>query len=146
MILCPFLEIKSFSNLAGPMSELRVVSVQSFHMVFCGSPLIRGNKRNTDQWASMRHRMEGLFRHNSSVAHRSQKSREFENDCISRRVHRFNITQPNLMILVSFTSAEDGLSNYVIFNSQCTENPPFRFFGPRGIITFMSKWNEALHC
>ena len=38
------------------------------------------------------------------------------------------------MILVSFSSAEDALSNDVkkkkeIFSSQGTENPPFRFFG-----------------
>ena len=36
------------------------------------------------------------------------------------------------MILVSFSSAEDALSNdvkkYDIFSSQGTENPPFRFF------------------
>ena len=36
------------------------------------------------------------------------------------------------MILGSFSSAEDALSNdvknYDIFNSQGTENPPFRFF------------------
>ena len=42
------------------------------------------------------------------------------------------MTQPNLMILVSFSSAEDALSNdvqkYDIFSSQGTENPPFRFF------------------
>ena len=37
------------------------------------------------------------------------------------------------MILVSFSSAEDALSNdinkYNNFSSQGTENPPFRFFG-----------------
>ena len=57
---------------------------------------------------------------------------KFENDCISRSVHRFKITQPNLTILVSFSSAEDVVSNdvkkYEIFGLQGTENPPFRFF------------------
>ena len=36
------------------------------------------------------------------------------------------------MIYVSFSLAEDALSNdvkiYNTFSSQCTENPPFRFF------------------
>ena len=37
------------------------------------------------------------------------------------------------MILVSFSSDEDALSNdvkkYEMFRSQSTENPPFRFLG-----------------
>ena len=41
------------------------------------------------------------------------------------------------MILVSFSSAEDALSNdvktYTTFRMQGTENPPFRFFGTPGI-------------
>ena len=41
-------------------------------------------------------------------------------------------TQPNLMILVSFSSAEDvwsiDLNKYNTFSSQGTGNPPFRFF------------------
>ena len=42
------------------------------------------------------------------------------------------------MILVSFSSAEDALSNdvkkYTTFRMQGTENPPFRFFlGHSGI-------------
>ena len=39
----------------------------------------------------------------------------FENycTCISRKGHRIKITQPNLMILVSFSSGEDALSNDV---------------------------------
>ena len=44
----------------------------------------------------------------------------------------WKITQPNLMILVSFSSTEDVWSNdinkYNTFSSQCTENPPFLFF------------------
>ena len=59
--------------------------------------------------------------------------RNLKIDCISKSRHRFKITQPNLMILVSFFSAEDALSNDVkkdeIFSSQGTENPPFRFLG-----------------
>ena len=101
-------------------------------MVFWGSPLIRGNKRTTDQWASTKHGMEGFSLHNSSlVGHQNQA--KCENDCISRNGHRIKITLPNLMILVSFSSGEDALSNdvkiYHTFSSQGTENPPFRFLG-----------------
>ena len=38
---------------------------------------------------------------------------KFENDCISRSWHSFKITQPNSMILVSFSSAEDALCDDV---------------------------------
>ena len=79
---------------------------------FGGSPLIRGNKRNMDQWASTKHHMEGFFRHNSSLIGRKNQAK-FENDCISRNWHRIKITQTNLMILVSFSSAKDALSNDV---------------------------------
>ena len=76
--------------------------------------------------------MEGFARHNSSLIGRKNQA-TFENDCISQNGHRIKITQPNLMILVSFSSAEDVLSSnvhkYKNFSSQGTENPPFRFFG-----------------
>ena len=85
------------------------MSGQAFHKVFWESPMIRGNKRNTDQWASTKHHMEVFSRHNSLlIGHKNQA--KFENDCISRNGHRFKITQPNLMILVSFSSAENALS------------------------------------
>ena len=62
------------------------------------------------------HRMTyGLFvlsRQNSSLIGHKYPAK-FENDCISRSVHRFKITQPNLTILVSFSSAEYVLSNDV---------------------------------
>ena len=76
--------------------------------------------------------MDCLSRQNSSlIGH--QNPAKFENDCISRSVHRFQITQPNLTILVSISSAEDVLYNdvqkYDIFGRQGTENPPFRYLG-----------------
>ena len=75
--------------------------------------------------------MDCLSRQNSSLIGPKNPAK-FENYCISRNVHRFKITQPNLTILVSFSSAEDVLSNdvkkYDIFGLQGTENPPFRFF------------------
>ena len=92
--------------------EWRIVAGQTFHTVFCGSPLIRGNKRNTEQWASTGQRMDCLSRQNSSRIGPKNPAK-FENDCISRSVHRLKITQPNLTILVSFSSAEDVLSNDV---------------------------------
>ena len=45
--------------------------------------------------------------------HRSQKSSKIWNDCVSRNGHRIKITQPNSMILVSFSSADDALFNDV---------------------------------
>ena len=105
---------------------------KAFHTVFCGSPLIHGSFVTTDQWASPKHLMEALSRHNSSFIGRKNQAKFF-NDCISRSGHRFKITQPNLMILVSFSFVEDALSNdvkkYEIFSSQGTENPPFHFWG-----------------
>ena len=75
--------------------------------------------------------MDCLSRQNSSLIGPKNPAK-FENDCISRSVHILKIPQPNLMILVSFSSAEDVLSNdvkkYDIFGLQGTENPPFRFF------------------
>ena len=56
---------------------------------------------------------------------------KFENDCISRNEHRIKLTQPNSIILVSFSSAEDALTNdvnkYDTVSSQGTENLPFHF-------------------
>ena len=81
--------------------------------------------------------MDCLSRQNYSLIGPKNPAK-FENDCISRSVHKFKITQPNLTILVSFSSAEnvltDGVKQYDIFVLQGTENPPFRFFGTRGIV------------
>ena len=58
---------------------------------------------------------------------------KFENDCVLRNGHRIKITQPNSMILVSFSSVEDALFSDVkkldTFSLQGTENLRFRFFG-----------------
>ena len=81
------------------------MSGQTFHMVSCGSPLSRVSFVATDQWASTKHHMEGLSRHNALlIGHKNPA--KFENDCVSRNGHRIKITQPNLIILVSFSSAE----------------------------------------
>ena len=56
--------------------------------------------------------MEGFSLHNSSLIGRKNQAK-FENDGILRNGHKIKITQPNVMILVSFFSAEDALSNDV---------------------------------
>ena len=99
LILWPFLEIRSFSNFAG---FLRRISGELWRdkpsiQCFCGSPLIRGNKRNMEQWASTGRRMDCLSRQNSSLI-RPKNPAKFENDRISWNDHRIKITQPNLKI------------------------------------------------
>ena len=85
---------------------------------------------DTDQWASPKHHMKGLSRYNSTLIGRKNQAK-YENDCVSRNGHKIKIAQPNSMILVSFSFAEDALFNdvskYDTFSSQSTENQPFRF-------------------
>ena len=88
LILWPFLEIRSVSNFAG---FLRRMSGELWRdkpsiRCFCGSPLIRGNKRNTEQWASTGRRMDCLSRQNSWLI-RPKNPAKFENDSISRNGH-----------------------------------------------------------
>ena len=84
-----------------------------------------------DQRAYTIHRTECLSRQNPSLIRRKNPAK-FENDCIYRNGRRIKSTEPNLMILVSFSSAEDALSSdvkkYTTFRMQDTENPPFRVF------------------
>ena len=84
------------------------MSGMAFHVVFWGSPLIRVNKRNTVQWDSAKHDMKDHSRHNSSLIGRKNQAK-FENGCVLRNCHRIKITQPNSMIVVSFSSVEDAL-------------------------------------
>ena len=133
LILCPFLEIQSFSNFAWflrPMSKELCREkpsiwcfVEAHWSVFLLLPRINGLPQN--KWKSFPDtKLRSLV---------VKIKRNLKIDCISKSRHRFKITQPNLMILVSFFSAEDALSNDVkkdeIFSSQGTENPPFRFLG-----------------
>ena len=85
-----------------------------FIKVFWLSPLILCHIRqfsayivsfvDTDQWTSPKHHMKG----NSSLIGRKNLAK-FENDWVSRNGHRIKLTQPNSMIGVSFSSAEDAL-------------------------------------
>ena len=65
--------------------------------------------------------MKGLPQYNSKLIS-SKNYAKFENYCISRNAHRIKFTQPNSMILVSFSSAEGALTKdlkeYEIFSSQ----------------------------
>ena len=113
LILWPFLKIRSFSNFAGilrPMSGELWQDKPSIRCL-CGSPLIRGNKRNTEQWASTRWRMDCLSRQNSSLI-RPQNPAKFENDRIWRNGHRIKITQPNLMIYSTAGGKVSCVSRY----------------------------------
>ena len=74
--------------------------------------------------------MKGHSQHNPSLIGGKNQAK-FENDCVLTNGHRIKITQSNLMILVSFSSARvawfEGVKRYGTFRSQATENPPFRF-------------------
>ena len=111
--------------------ERRIVSGQTFHNGVLRKPI--------DPWQQMKHGSMGCHRTTYGrfvptqfFSHRSPKSSEIWKWLISRSGPSFKITQPNLMILVSFSSAEDALANdvkrYDIFSSQGTENLLFRFF------------------
>ena len=52
--------------------------------------------------------MKGHTRHNLSLIGLKNQA-ECENDRVSRNGHRIEISQPNSMILVSFSSAEDAV-------------------------------------
>ena len=142
--LCTLLEIQSFSNFAWflrPMSEELCRDkpsiwclVEAHCAVFLLLPRINGLPQKTI-WQVC---PDTILR--SSVAGRKNPAK-FENDCISRNGHRIKFTQPNLMILVSFSSTENLMmyKKHNTFSSQGTENPPFRFFGTPGISSVESQ-------
>ena len=63
----------------------------------------------------------------------SRRFIKFVNDCVSRNGCRINTIEPNQMILVSFFSDDNTLSDEIkicsIFEYQSNENRAFRFFG-----------------
>ena len=84
--------------------------------------------------------MDCLSQQNSSLIGPKNPTK-FENDCTSRSVHRFKMTQPNLTILVSFSFAEDVLSNDVnkymkFWACKVLKIRRSAFFGTRGIVLF----------
>ena len=74
--------------------------------------------------------MKGHSQHNPTLIGRKNQTK-FENDCVLTNGHRIKITQLNLMIVVSFSSAGvawyEDVKRYGTFRSQAIENPPFRF-------------------
>ena len=111
--------------------ERRILSRQTIYTSSCGSQLFRVSFVATDQQTSTKTPYGRFVPHNSPLIRRKNPTK-FENDRISRNGHIIKITQPNWMIKASFSSAEDAPSNdvkiYNTFSSQCTENPPSRFF------------------
>ena len=111
--------------------ERRIMSGIAFHYnalgeshwtVFLLLTRINGLPQNTT--------MKGHSQHNPSLIGCINQAK-FENDCVLTNGHRIKITQSNLMILVSFSSAGvawfEDVKRYGTFRSQATENPPFRF-------------------
>ena len=125
--------------------ERRILSRQTIHTSSCGSPLFHVSLLPRINGLPQKHCMEGLSRHNSLLIRRKNPAK-FENDRISRNGHRIKITQPNWMIKASFSSAEYSPSNdvniYNTFSSQCTENPPFRFFWDTRYNCLEVYWNK----
>ena len=76
--------------------ERKIVKGQTFHMVSCGSPLIRVSFVATDQWASPK-LMEALSRHNSLLIGRKNQAK-FETDCISSRAVVFRLFQKTVIL------------------------------------------------
>ena len=120
--------------------ERIIMSEIAFHYNALGNPgpLNRVSFLDTDQWAFPPNTtMKGHSQH-SLIGLKNQA--KFENDCVLTNGHRIKITQSNLMILVSFSSAEDvwfnDLNRYNTFSLQGTENPPFRFFWDTRYITW----------
>ena len=142
LILCPFLEVQSFSNFAWFLWPMSVELYRERPFITCFGEAHWSERCHirpflaytvsfvdTDQWASPKHHMKGHSRHNSSLIGRKNQAK-FENDCVSRNGHRIKSTQPNSMILVSFSSVEDA-----VFNNKKNmtllsrvKNMPFRFF------------------
>ena len=87
---------------------------------------------DTEQWLPQNTTMKGHSQHNHSLIGGKNQAK-FENDCVLTNGHtcRSKITQSNLMILVSFSSASvawfEDVKRYGTFRSQATENLLFRF-------------------
>ena len=142
--LCTLLEIQSFSNFAGflrPMSEELCRDkpsiwclVEAHCAVFLLLPRIIGLPQKTI-WQLC---PDTILR--SSVAGR-KNSAKFENDCISRNGHRIKFTQPNLMILVSFSSTENLMmyKNITRLARKVLKIPRSAFFWTPGISSVESQ-------
>ena len=125
--------------------ERRIVSGIAFHYNTLGNPVEPCFFFWHGSMGFPKTTMKGHSQHNPSLIGRKNQAK-FKNDRISSNGHRIKTTQPNLMILVSFSSAEDvwskEVNKYNTFSSEGTENPPFRFFWD----TRYSFWSLAYRC
>ena len=112
LILCSFLETLSFSNFTWflrPMS-VEYVSGKAFHYgVFEKAHWSVSTKETA--FISRNGHMKAIWFPTQSTLIGRRNQAKFENHCVSRNAHRIKIAQPNSMILVSFSSAEDALFN-----------------------------------
>ena len=106
LILCPFLEMQSFSDFAWC---LRPLSVELYREGLSYGVL--GKPIDPYQQKIQRKQKQAFLTQSTLIGRKNQT--KFENDCVSRNGHRIKITQLNSMILVSFSSAEDALFNDV---------------------------------
>ena len=106
---------------------------------FCKSPLIRGNKRNTEQGGARNNGLpqddvwivcpDKILRSSVPKIQRNLKMTVFQEMVIESKLLNHSRYHSRYH---SLQSAEDDLSNdikiFITFSSQCTENPPFSFF------------------
>ena len=129
--------------------ERRIMSGIAFHYNALGNPVEpcffcwHGSTGfpKTQQWKAI----PNIILRSSVAKIREVKNQtKFENDCVLTNGHRITITQSNLMILVSFTSAGvawvEDVKRYGTFRSQATENPPFRFLWD----TWYREWERGV--
>ena len=85
--------------------ERRIMSGIAFHYNALGNPVEPGFFCWHGSMGFPQHTtMKGHSQHNPSLIGRKNQAK-FENDCVLTNGHRIKITQSNLMILVSFSSA-----------------------------------------
>ena len=108
--------------------EHRIVSGKAFHMVIWGKPIDLCQQKIQHK---RKRAYERPFPTQSMLIGRKNQAK-FENDCVTRNGHRIKITQPNSMIFISFSSAEDVLTTdvkeYDTVSSQGGKICKFRFF------------------
>ena len=129
--------------------ERRIMSGIAFHYNDLGNPIEpcfffwHGSMDfpKTQQWKAI---PNIILR--SSVAKNQAK---FENYWVLTNGHRIKITQSNLMILVSFSSAGvawfEDVKRYGTFRSQAIGNPPFRFLWDTRYNSIYIKYNYPMN-
>ena len=95
----------------------------------------------TDQWASGQY---GSQKNHHPWLKCHENDEKIDNDYVLRNGHRIKTIQPISMILVSFFSEDNVLSDEIkiccIFEYQSNANRAFRFFGTPGIDVSIHDW------